>query len=324
MWHLFHTSGVLLGGSQTVFKTFLFVWWLGVGAVVAGTGRGQLEGLNGEGKVVIIGVVDEEAVVDVLLETLGLVALGHQRAAFASSGALLYTGSLGQGLVVRLHLVDDNPPLTVDVDGPLGLDVSRLRGAQVSLLDDLLQPSNRVVGVGQHILVHLLDGVVVVLDSLLDLVGGVLFVLQAPGLGVTLGALGWGVVVGFGVMWGRGRCVRGRCVVDWGVVNRGVVYRDMVNWGHGVDSWVVRSIGGLGVGNIRSWLRVIWCWLRDVGCVHWLGVHVGGGRGGVPVGRRGWGVAIGGRGVGLSLGSSLCSGARHHQRCQCHETLHAC
>ena len=52
----------------------LLVWGLDVGAVVAGTGGGQLEGLDGEGEVLVIGVVDEEPVVDVLLEALGLVA----------------------------------------------------------------------------------------------------------------------------------------------------------------------------------------------------------------------------------------------------------
>ena len=192
----------------------LFVWWLGVGPVVAGAGRGQLEGLDGEWEVVIIGVVDEEPVVDGLLEALGLVALWDQGAGGAGGGALLDPCGLGQGLVVGLDLVDHDPPLAVDVDGPLGLDVGGLGGAEVGLLHDLLQAGHAVVSVGQDVLVHLLDRVVVVLDGLLDLVGGVFLVLKAPGLRVVNGALWWLVVVGLGVGVGLGLVVRSWSVVD--------------------------------------------------------------------------------------------------------------
>ena len=37
---------------------------LGVGAVVAGAGGGQLEGLDGEGEVLVIGIVDQEPVIN--------------------------------------------------------------------------------------------------------------------------------------------------------------------------------------------------------------------------------------------------------------------
>ena len=62
---------------------------LGVGAVVAGAGGRQLEGLDGEGEVLVIGVVGEEAVVDALLQALGLVAGGHQGARLSGGVALL-------------------------------------------------------------------------------------------------------------------------------------------------------------------------------------------------------------------------------------------
>lgn len=101
----------------------LFVGWLGIGTVVAGTGRGQLEGLDGEGQVLIIGVIDEEPVVDGLLQALGFIALWDQRTAGTSSGALLNPGSLGKGFVVGLDLVNHDPPFAIDVDGPLGLDI---------------------------------------------------------------------------------------------------------------------------------------------------------------------------------------------------------
>ena len=62
---------------------------LGVGAVVAGAGGGQLEGLDGEGEVLVIGVEGEEPVVDTLLQALGLVAGGHQGTGLSSGVALL-------------------------------------------------------------------------------------------------------------------------------------------------------------------------------------------------------------------------------------------
>ena len=110
-----------------------------VGAVVAGAGRGELEALDGEGEVLVIGVVDEEAVVDGLLQALGLVALGHEGAGGAGGGAVLDAGGLAQGLVVRLDVVDDDPPLAVHVDGAPRLDVLGLGGAEVRLLGDVTQ-----------------------------------------------------------------------------------------------------------------------------------------------------------------------------------------
>jgi len=101
----------------------LLVWGFHIGAVVAGARGRQLESLNGEGEVLVIGVVDEEPVVDALLEALGLVAGGHQGASLAGRGALLDPGSLGESLVVGLHAVHNHPPLAVGVDCPEGHDV---------------------------------------------------------------------------------------------------------------------------------------------------------------------------------------------------------
>jgi len=277
-------------------KCLLLVWWLGVGSVVAGAGGWELEAVDGEWEVLIIWIVDQEPVVDVLLDALGLVAFGHQWASRSGGGALLDASGLGQGLVVGLDVVDDDPPLAVDVDGAQGLDIGSLRGAQVSLLHNVLQASHGVVGVGQDVLVHLLDSVVVVLDGLLDLVGGVLLVLKAPGLGVVLGALGW-TVMGF-LVW----VVGGRVV--WGsmVCNR-------VVWGGMVRSWVVW------LWVVWGWLCVVWSWLRVVWSGLWVvwsglwvvrsGLRVVWSRGwGVAVGWRSRGVAVRSRGVGIGVGVS--------------------
>ncbi len=65
-----------------------------VGAVVAGAGGGEPEGLDGEGQVLVVGVVHQEAVVDGLLQALGLVALGNEGAVGAGGRALLNAGGL--------------------------------------------------------------------------------------------------------------------------------------------------------------------------------------------------------------------------------------
>ena len=65
-----------------------------VGAVEAGAGRGKLEAVDREGKVVVVRVVDEEAVVRVLLEALCVVTLGDERAGVPRVAAFFYTGSL--------------------------------------------------------------------------------------------------------------------------------------------------------------------------------------------------------------------------------------
>jgi len=241
----------------------LLVWWLDIVVVPAGTGGGKLEGLDGEWEVLIIGVVDEEAVVDGLLQTLGLVALWHQGAWGSLSGALFDASRLGQGFIVSLDLVHNDPPFAVDVDGSLGLDVGGLRGAQVGLIIQLLQPVNRVDSVCHNILVQLLDRVVVVLDGLLDLVLGVLLIFDTPVLPVLALGAEWGQVQVLGVrVWeGAHRVVRARCRA-W--VNGG----NGSNWSNGGGArgwsrshWWDRFCG---VVNIRGWLRVV-----GAGCVSW-------------------------------------------------------
>ena len=88
-------------------------------------------------------------------------------------------------------------------------------------MHDLLQPVHAVLSVGQHVLVDCLDALVVVLQGMFNLVGGVLGILQAPGLGVVNGA-GRRLVL---MVWGRGRVVRScvsHCMVDWSSVDNGM------------------------------------------------------------------------------------------------------
>jgi len=256
--------------KKNYFSSFLLlVWGLDVGSVEASASRGQLEAVDGEGEVLVIGIEDQEAVVDRLLDALGLVAFGNEGTLGAGGGAGLDSGGLGEGLVVSLDVVDHDSPVTVDVDGAEGLDVGGVGGAEISLLDDLVQTVDAVVGVGEDILVHLLDGVVVVFEGFLDLVGRVFLVFKTPGAGVADGtgrwarwAVGWGRVSVGGFVWGRtiwswdwgiwrrswavpvwwrggcvgGRCVRSRGVWSWGVRSRCVREDGVsVGWAAGSD-----------------------------------------------------------------------------------------
>lgn len=307
----------------------LLVWGFHIGAVVARTCGRKLESLDGEGEVLVIGVVDEEPVVDALLEALGLVTGGHQGASLASSGALLDSGGLGECLVVGLHPVHNHPPLAICVDCSEGHDVGSLRGTKVSLLNDLLQSVHAVLSVGQHILVDCLDALVVVLKGMLNLVGGVLRILQTPGLGVVNGTDGGLVCI---MVWGRSRVV-GSCVshcMNWSgmddwmshcVVDRSnmVLHNGLV-----VGSTVVGdTVGGVvDCGNVGG---VVSHWGSN--CVVCHGGHtVWGGSlvmdergdrclvdwslmvGGLGTIDRGgdWGVAVGSSVVDLGIGVSLC------------------
>lgn len=177
--------------------------------------------------------------VDALLQTLGLVAFRHKGTGRSRGSAFLNTGSLTQGLVMGLDAINNDSPLAMDVDSSQGLDVLGVGGAQIGLLNDVLQSVDGVLSVGQHVLVQLLNGVVVVFNGLLDLVGGVFRVFQAVLVGLVGqegGALGGTVVVRGGVVW----------LVGSGMVGSGVM-RGSVVWGSVVGSGSV-SGGGVAVG----------------------------------------------------------------------------
>ena len=296
---------------------------LGVGSVVAGAGGGKLEGLNGEGEVLVIGVIDQEPVVDVLLETLGLITRGHQGAAVSGGGALLNPGGLTQGLVVGLDSVDDDPPLAVGVDGAQGLDVGGDGGAEVSLLDNLLQPVHAVLGVGEHVLVDGLDTLVVVLEGVLNLVGGVLGILETPGLGVIdgalggsiglsvvsgLGVVGGGSVVGSGLMIGSGsRVVGGRGVVDHGLMVRGGL---VIGGGGSVmdHGGLIHGLGGVHGGGVVHGLHGAVC--GGGGVAVGAGVDYGGGVNSVNCAVSHV-TSHGDSGISVSLG--LCTNSESHR-----------
>lgn len=162
----------------------------GESANEASAGSRQLEVLDGEWEVVIVRVEDEETVVDVLLEALGLVASRDQWARFTSSIGIAFfdAGVLIELDSVGLDLVDNDAPLAIDVNSTKRLDVGGRAWAQVGLFFQLGQSVDRVGCVGCYVLVQGQNGFVVLVKSVDNIVRWILRVLQTPGLGGVLGA----------------------------------------------------------------------------------------------------------------------------------------
>jgi hypothetical protein len=261
-----------------------------VSSVVTSTGGGELESLDGEGEVLVIWVVHQEPVIDGLLDTLSLVAGRHQRTGLPSSATLLNTGRLSECLVVSLHPIHYDPPLAGSVEGTKGHQVTCGARTQVSLLGQLYQAVNTVFSVSKNILVECGHPSIVVLDGVGNLVGGILGVLQAPGLGGVGGAGGRShifggcfVLGGYVVSWPRVRCVAvlgggGVAVVLRGVGGGGwsvAIPRSGVVGGVGDRSGGIVARGGIVGGGGGS---VYWHWGRGIVA-----------RGMFWAGTRGWG-----------------------------------
>ena len=105
----------------------------------------------------IIRIVDQKSVVDRFLQALGFVTLRDKRTSLSSGGTFFDTGGLGQSFVMGFDVVNDEPPFSVNVNGGNWLNISGFRWAQVGFFNNFLQSVNRVIGIGQNILVHLLD-----------------------------------------------------------------------------------------------------------------------------------------------------------------------
>jgi len=112
----------------------------GLGGDVTGAGTGELVGVDEESSVGITGVQGEHPVVDVLLGTLGLVAGGQQSAGAVGEQTGLQSGGLGVVVVtvaVALRdVLEDDPPVTLNIDSPGDLGVVNIGGAKVTLGSD--------------------------------------------------------------------------------------------------------------------------------------------------------------------------------------------
>jgi len=157
----------------------------GVGTKETGTAGWELEGLHSEGEVLIIRIMYQEAVVDVLLQTLGLVALRHKRASITRSQTFFNTGGLGESFVVSFNIVDNDSPFTFSVDGTKRSDVGSLRGAEIGLFLQGCGPLNREfsVEVG-NISIEAPDLLEVIVYCSLNLILWVFFIFDTPCFGV--------------------------------------------------------------------------------------------------------------------------------------------
>lgn len=127
--------------------------WVGVRCDLLGdmarAGRWQLVGVDEESPVWVARVDGDHAVVDVLLGALALVAGGEEPAGRVWGLARLQAGGLGVVVVsVSVLLGDvlqDDPPVALDIDGAPDLGVPNVRGAEVALGSN---PVGGVIGGG--------------------------------------------------------------------------------------------------------------------------------------------------------------------------------
>ena len=155
----------------------------GLGRDMAGASAGKLVGVNEESSVGITGVEGEHPVVDILLGTLGLVAGGQQSAGTVREQAGLQSGGLGVVVVtVSISLRDvlqDDPPVTLNIDSPGDLGVVNIGGTKVTLGSDPVSgvvlagslAGSSVVAVVEVLLLRLGDHLHEVVSTLVSDVG---------------------------------------------------------------------------------------------------------------------------------------------------------
>ena len=218
---------------------------------MARAGAGKLVGVNEESPVGIAGVDREHPVVHILLGALALVAGGEESAGGVGVETGLQPGGLGVVVVsVSVSLGDvlqDDPPVSLNVHGARDLGVVHVAGAEVALGPD---PVAGVVGRGalggtavvlvveavllgsSDVLNKVISGLISNISVLLEeegvlrdlvgnVVGGVLGVEHAVGQVGALGALGRGLGVTVASVVGGGSRVMGGGMVGGGAVGHG-------------------------------------------------------------------------------------------------------
>jgi len=112
----------------------------GLGGDMTGAGTGQLVGVDEESSVSVTGVQGQHPVVDKLLGALGLVARSQEPAGAVREQTGLQSGGLGVVVVtvaVALRdVLEDDPPVTLNIDSPGDLGVVNIGGAKVTLGSD--------------------------------------------------------------------------------------------------------------------------------------------------------------------------------------------
>merc|ERR1712183_1078502 len=106
----------------------------GVSTNETSTASMELEGFDGEWEVLIIWVIDEEAVYYGLLKASGFVTWGDDGTTFSSCSAVFHSGGLCEVIIVHLDVVNNDSPLVAGVNSSEWSDVSCFRWAQIGFL----------------------------------------------------------------------------------------------------------------------------------------------------------------------------------------------
>jgi len=112
----------------------------GLGGDMTGAGTGELVGVDEESSVSVTGVQGQHPVVDKLLGALGLVARSQEPAGAVREQTGLQSGGLGVVVVtvaVALRdVLEDDPPVTLNIDSPGDLGVVNIGGTEITLGSD--------------------------------------------------------------------------------------------------------------------------------------------------------------------------------------------
>jgi len=204
------------------------------------------------------------------LEAFRFIALRHQRAGISRGQTFLNTGGLSQSLIVNFNVVDNDSPFALSVDKTLRLAIYCVGGAKVSLFLQGVGPLYRQRGVEvSNISIQREELLVVSFSSMLDLIGWVLIILQAPGL-CSISSTSWNSRFMVFICWCSRFMVGFVCwcwFVGWG---RSVGWCWFVGWSRSVGwcclvGWLMVCRSGF-VGRSRG---VCWGWVV-AGSVWWM------------------------------------------------------
>ena len=226
---------------------------------MARTSRWQLVGIDEKSTIRIAGVQRKHTVVNVLLSTLGLVTRSQKPTSRIGGQTGLQAGGLSVVVVsIRVilgNVLQNNAPVTLNIDGPLNLAVNHFRGAQITFGSDPVGSVIRRGSLGgSGVILVVKSGFLVGSDVFNQIVGGLVGHVRVlfEENGVLRDLVGYIVVGVFGIFeavgevgvkgtWGRGLgvtvAVGGRSVGSWVVgimVGDGMVGSGMVGsmrWG---------------------------------------------------------------------------------------------
>ena len=92
-------------------------------SIMTRTRQWQRKTFYGKWEVVIIRIIDQEAMIDCFLNTFCFITFGNKWAVVSWGQTMFNSCCLTQGFIVSFDVVYNNPPLSFRVDGSEGADV---------------------------------------------------------------------------------------------------------------------------------------------------------------------------------------------------------